>query len=68
MLDEGPDDGGETRRLRLLIDRLPALIAYWDADLHNVIANEAHREYFGLGPAEIRGRHLRDLLGPSHTN
>ena len=63
MLDEGPDGGEETRRLRLLIDRLPALIAYWDADLHNVIANEAHREYFGLGPAEIRGRHLRDLLG-----
>ena len=71
MLDGGSEQGsGEgchgadgTRRLRLLIDRLPALIAYWDADRHNVIANDAHTEFFGMTPAEIRGRHLRDVLG-----
>ena len=53
----------ETRRLRLLIDRLPALIGYWDADLHNVIANDAYTEYFGMAPDEIRGRHIREALG-----
>ena len=63
MLDEGPADGEETRRLRLLIDRLPALIAYWDADQRNVIANDAHTEFFGKTPAEIRGCHLREVLG-----
>lgn len=71
MLDGGSEQGSgkgspgadETRRLRLLIDRLPALIAYWDADQHNVIANEAHTEFFGMTPAEIRGRHIRDVLG-----
>lgn len=53
----------ETRRLRLLIDRLPALIGYWDADLRNVIANDAYTEYFGVTPEEIRGRHIREVLG-----
>lgn len=53
----------ETRRLRLLIDRLPALIGYWDADLHNVIANDAYTEYFGMTPDEIHGRHIREVLG-----
>ncbi len=60
---KGPHGADETRRLRLLIDRLPALIAYWDADRHNVIANDAHTEFFGMTPAEIRGRHIRDVLG-----
>lgn len=63
MLDDRLSDDAEARRLRLLIDRLPALIAYWDADLRNVIANDAHVEFFGLTPAEIRGRHVRDVLG-----
>lgn len=55
--DEAPD------RLRLLIDRLPALIGYWDLELRNVIANDLYNEYFGLSPAEVRGRHIRAVLG-----
>ncbi|TGD88314.1 sensor domain-containing diguanylate cyclase [Mycolicibacterium sp. CH28] len=62
-----PDDpvclDEELSRLRRLIDRLPAMIGYWDNQLHNVIANDAHRDYFGKTPAEIRGRHIRELLG-----
>ena len=53
----------ETRQLRRLIDSLPALIGYWDAECRNVIANDAYVKYFGMGPAEIRGRHIREILG-----
>ncbi|WP_264064457.1 sensor domain-containing protein [Mycolicibacterium hippocampi] len=53
----------ELRRLRLLIDRLPALIGYWDRDQHNVVANQSYVDYFGMTPEEIRGRHIREVLG-----
>ncbi len=53
----------EARRLRVLLDHLPALIGYWDRDLRNVIANAAYVEYFGVTPEEARGRHIRDILG-----
>lgn len=53
----------EARRLRVLLDRLPAMIGYWDRDLRNVIANAAYVEYFGITPDEAHGRHIRDVLG-----
>lgn len=53
----------EARRLRVLLDRLPAMIGYWDRDLRNVIANAVYAEYFGITTEEARGRHIRDVLG-----
>jgi diguanylate cyclase (GGDEF)-like protein/PAS domain S-box-containing protein len=53
----------ETHRLRLLLDRLPALVGYWDRNLRNVIANAAYVEYFGFTPQEAYGRHIREILG-----
>ncbi|MGY4709417.1 diguanylate cyclase domain-containing protein [Mycolicibacterium sp. CBM1] len=58
-----PRHDDELRRLRVLIDRLPAMIGYWDRDLLNVIANDAYRQYFGMTPAQIHGRHVREVLG-----
>ncbi|MBX7449393.1 diguanylate cyclase [Mycolicibacterium sp. 3033] len=49
-------------RLRQLIDRLPSMVAYWDADLCNVVANDAHTQFFAKTPEEIRGRHIFELL------
>lgn len=49
--------------LQRLLDHVPAMLAYWDADGRNVVANAAYREWFGLEPAAIRGMHMRDLLG-----
>ncbi len=46
------------------LDRLPAMVAYWDSDLRNHIANSAYLEWFGVAPSEMRGMHIRDLLGP----
>lgn len=53
----------ESGRLQILLDRLPALIGYWDRDLRNVIANRAYVDYFGFTPDEARGRHIREVLG-----
>ena len=68
MLDEQLTVAEELRRLRLLIDRLPAIIGYWDRDLRNVIANDTYVTYFGLVPDEIRGRHMRDVIGDELFN
>jgi len=54
---------GDARRLRLLIDNLPSMISYWDRDQCNVVANQAFIDFFGKTPAEIHGRHLREVLG-----
>lgn len=34
-------------------------------DLINIHANQAYSEYFGKTPEEIRGKHIKDLLGPA---
>jgi diguanylate cyclase (GGDEF)-like protein/PAS domain S-box-containing protein len=50
--------------LRRILNGLPALIGYWDTELRNRLANDAYVEYFGQAPQEIRGKHIRDVLGP----
>jgi len=61
--DEPPDPAEEFRRLRLLFDSLPAMIGYWDRQLRNVFANDSYFDYVGLSPQEIRGKHMRELVG-----
>ncbi len=53
----------DERQLRALVDSLPAMVAYWDRDLRNVVANDAYLTWFGKSPSEIVGSHVRDLLG-----
>jgi PAS domain S-box-containing protein len=40
------------------------MVAYWDKDCLNRIANAAYVEWFGITPAQMHGTHIRDLLGP----
>lgn len=42
---------------------IPAMMAYWDADQRCHFSNDAYREWFGRSPEEMKGMHLRDLLG-----
>ncbi|WP_328356357.1 diguanylate cyclase [Mycobacterium sp. NBC_00419] len=63
MLDEQLSAAEEVRRLKLLIDRLPAIIGYWDRDQCNLLANDTYVEYFGFAPGEVRGRHMREIVG-----
>jgi len=58
------DDFGLTQDLRAILNALPALVSYWDANLRNRLANDAYMEFFGRTPQEIRGAHVRDVLGP----
>jgi diguanylate cyclase (GGDEF)-like protein/PAS domain S-box-containing protein len=55
--------GEQSRLLRAVIDSVPAMIGYWDTELHNVLANQAYVEWFGKSPEQIRGKHIRELLG-----
>ena len=47
-----------------MLDALPAMVGYWDSDLLNRMANAAYVDFFGKSPEEMRGTHIRDLLGP----
>jgi PAS domain S-box-containing protein len=53
------------QELRAMVNRLPAMIGYWDRDLRNRLANDAYREFFGIAPEAMRGIHIGELLGPS---
>ncbi len=61
--DEPLNATEEFRRLRLLFDSLPAMIGYWDHQLHNVFANHSYLDSAGLTPQEIRGKHMREIVG-----
>jgi PAS domain S-box-containing protein len=47
---------------RVILDALPAMVAYWDRDLVNRYTNRAHEVWFGLERGALLGRHLRALL------
>lgn len=48
-----------------LIDAVPALISYIDADYRYQLANQAYYRWFGKTPADIAGRHVSEVLGPA---
>lgn len=39
------------------------MIAYWDQDLRNVLANSAYIDWFGISPQDMPGKHIRDVIG-----
>jgi diguanylate cyclase (GGDEF)-like protein/PAS domain S-box-containing protein len=51
------------QRLRTVADTLPVKIAYVDAQLHFVFANEAFCRAYPAGGDGIVGAHVRDVLG-----
>src|SRR5690606_17268941 len=54
------------RELRVVMDSLPVLVAYWDDQLINRLANITHRDWFGVLPEQMRGRHIRELVDDEH--
>ncbi|MFM2067405.1 MAG: hypothetical protein RLZZ584_2314 [Pseudomonadota bacterium] len=50
--------------LQHVIDGVPSLIGYWDRKLINRFANRACSAWFGLGPGQLTGRHIGELMGP----
>jgi len=62
--DSGSGDGGLSLvQVLAALDALPAMVGYWDRELRNRLANRAYVEWFGRTPAQMRGMHIRDLLG-----
>jgi len=51
------------QQLRLVTDALPVLISYLDATKTYRFANRAYEAWFRLTPAQIMGRHPRQVVG-----
>ena len=49
--------------LRLLADRLPSLISYVDLESRYQFTNEAYRRWFGLAPADLKGKKIWEVMG-----
>lgn len=51
-------------QLHQILDALPMLISYVDSSLRYQFNNAAYREWFGLQPEQLKGKHLPDVVGP----
>ncbi|MFN7153008.1 MAG: diguanylate cyclase domain-containing protein [Acidovorax sp.] len=49
--------------VRTILNNMPSMIGYWDAQLHNRFANQAYVEWFGISPDKIPGMHMSELVG-----
>lgn len=49
--------------VRTILDNVPSMIAYWDTQLCNRFANHAHLDWYGKTPENLRGTHIRSLVG-----
>lgn len=49
--------------LQTIIDQTPALVVYFDDQLRNRFANHAAHEWLGMGPEQVVGREMIDLVG-----
>jgi diguanylate cyclase (GGDEF)-like protein/PAS domain S-box-containing protein len=49
-----------------IVNRMPGLLAYVDADLRYRYANETYRSWRGLDPCEIIGRSFREIVGEAN--
>lgn len=50
--------------LHQIVDRVPSMLAYWDAGQRCRFANRAYERWFGISPEAMIGKHLSELLGP----
>jgi PAS domain S-box-containing protein len=54
----------ELLRIRLVTDKVPSMLAYWDSEQRCRFANAAYERWFGVKPETILGGTMADLLGP----
>ncbi|MET0388567.1 MAG: CheR family methyltransferase, partial [Polyangiales bacterium] len=52
------------RRLELITDALPVLISYVDKQQRYQFNNKAYERWFGRSREELRGKEVREILGP----
>jgi PAS domain S-box-containing protein len=51
------------REVSTVLDTMPVMVAYWDSQLQNVLANRRYGEVFGIDPKSIKGKNLVDVIG-----
>ena len=51
------------RDLRSILDNLPSMIGYWDRNQCNRFGNHAYFDWFGVDPATMPGKHMREVIG-----
>ncbi len=51
------------QQLHTIIDSMPALVGSWDTDFCNRFGNRAYSEWFGITPRQMRGKHMREIIG-----
>lgn len=56
--------GADTALLRSIVDKIPAMLAYWDSAQRCRFANRAYERWFGVSPEALIGKHISELLGP----
>jgi diguanylate cyclase (GGDEF)-like protein/PAS domain S-box-containing protein len=54
-------------QLRMVSDNVPALVAYFDADLRYQYANEKHRAVLGKDPQRLIGHPIEDVMDAAAT-
>src|SRR6476620_1680580 len=50
-----------------LMDKLPAMVAYWDKNQRCRFANRAYEKWFGVPPEVVIGMTMEELLGPLYA-
>lgn len=53
------------RKTKKILNSVPMLIGYWDTTLHNVFANHAYEDWFGIPRHKLPGMSLSELLPPN---
>ncbi|MBW8780445.1 MAG: PAS domain S-box protein [Verrucomicrobia bacterium] len=48
---------------KLIVNAMPALVAYVDRDHRYGLANQAYEKWFDLDPASLRGQPVREVIG-----
>lgn len=64
-LRNGAEDAFQLQeeQLRLVIDTVPQLVSYVDSEQRYQFTNKRYDEWFGLTCEQVRGKHLKEILG-----
>ncbi len=49
--------------LQRILDHMPVMIGYWDRNQTSRFANQAYENWLGVAPADMEGKHLKEILG-----
>lgn len=54
------------RDLQAILDNIPAVVGYWDAELRNRFANRAYQDWFGMAPETLLGQRMHEMFGDAY--